>query len=417
MNKILKYAFVALMATSLASCHDTDIDLDRVDAPQVKGENSISGVVTDNKAIMLSGATVSVAGKTATTDANGYYTIANVEAGVYTVEISAPGYYKWTGEVVIPTKTSQYVYNYSYNVFCCAMLNTQIKPVVAPITVEDGGKGTITTEGMSWTDENGNKQQNKLAETEIVAEFEPGVVPENTTVSIAPIFNTSDVLTSRAATSGSQMLIGANVTCSNPDITLNKDFNVKFKADGSMDFTSIEVKAYEEGVWSNVEATIENGYIVIPTRKFTAFGLFANLAVAEGSKGEAVTFVNGNKDVALFNNLFGTSDLVVKDVEYYVGMGTKMDQAGSNQFEALIVEYIARNYGNYYKRQTATFAANVTLPMGTALKVTGTQSMKTINVTPKAVSRAAKTLTASTYGTVTMRNFTYNRQHDGGSSN
>ncbi len=419
MKKILKYAFVALMATTVASCHETDIDLDRVEVPDVTIPSTITGIVTNNKAQVVSGAVVTlqgVEGKIATTDANGFYTISGVNTGTYVVEISAPGYYNWTGTAVVPKQDKNGAYNYSCNAICSAMLSAVIPPVIAPITVEEGGQGTITTQGAQWTDENGKKQDNSLAATEISVEFAPGAVPENTTVSITPIFNETDVLSRVNTATASHMLIGVKVTCSDPNLVLNTDYKVKFKVDESMNHSTVETKVVgTDGYNSTINYTIENGYIVITTRDFAAFGIFATLTETENNQSEPLTFVPNNDHVVLYNNLFGASDMAIGAVDYYCNYGLKMNQVGADQFEALIVEYIARNHGIYYKYQTVAYPLNIVLPVGTAMKLSGNQNNKLIQVTPK--SRAARTLSATSFGNIQMVNFAYNRQHDGGSSN
>lgn len=62
---------------------------------------SVSGTVTKADGAALAGATVSIAGKTATTASNGTYSVTGIAAGTYTMTVSATGYANWSGSVVI----------------------------------------------------------------------------------------------------------------------------------------------------------------------------------------------------------------------------------------------------------------------------------------------------------------------------
>ncbi|MDO8847544.1 MAG: carboxypeptidase regulatory-like domain-containing protein [Coriobacteriia bacterium] len=62
---------------------------------------AISGTVKNSSGAAISGATVSIAGKTATTSSTGVYTVSDVTAGTYTMTVSAAGYTSWSGSVTI----------------------------------------------------------------------------------------------------------------------------------------------------------------------------------------------------------------------------------------------------------------------------------------------------------------------------
>ncbi len=63
--------------------------------------SSLAGVVTDADASPIEGATVSAAGRSATTDGAGAYTLSGLQSGAYTVTASADGYYNATVEGVV----------------------------------------------------------------------------------------------------------------------------------------------------------------------------------------------------------------------------------------------------------------------------------------------------------------------------
>ena len=62
---------------------------------------AVSGTVTKTGGAAVASATVSIAGKTATTASNGTYSITGITAGTYTMTVSATGYSNWSGSVVI----------------------------------------------------------------------------------------------------------------------------------------------------------------------------------------------------------------------------------------------------------------------------------------------------------------------------
>jgi hypothetical protein len=64
--------------------------------------SSLAGVVTDSAdASPIEGATVSASGRSATTNADGEYTLTGLPSGIYTVTASADGYYTATVEGVV----------------------------------------------------------------------------------------------------------------------------------------------------------------------------------------------------------------------------------------------------------------------------------------------------------------------------
>jgi bacillolysin len=79
------------------SCTVT-LDQDRIVAATFRGSYSLAGVVRSGSAggPAVAGATVTLAGKSATTGSNGAFTISGLAAGTYTLTISAPGFTTYT---------------------------------------------------------------------------------------------------------------------------------------------------------------------------------------------------------------------------------------------------------------------------------------------------------------------------------
>ena len=63
--------------------------------------SSLAGVVTDAEAAPIEGATVTAAGRSATTNGDGEYSLTGLQSGAYTVTASADGYYSATVEGVV----------------------------------------------------------------------------------------------------------------------------------------------------------------------------------------------------------------------------------------------------------------------------------------------------------------------------
>lgn len=76
---------------------------------------------------------------------------------------------------------------------------------------------------------------------------------------------------------------------------------------------------------------------------------------------------------------------------------------------ALLVEKLAQRFGATVSTLSGSYPLNVTLPVGTALTVSGTQSKQSVSV-----SAMGKSVSGTHYGTVTVVASTYNRQHNGG---
>ena len=63
------------------------------------------------------------------------------------------------------------------------------------------------------------------------------------------------------------------------------------------------------------------------------------------------------------------------------------------------------------KKINMLYALNMTLPVGTGVKLSAKQTVKTVTASCKGISVSGKS-----YGTVSVSAATYNRQHTGGSN-
>ncbi len=99
-NYHLRYGSPAIDAGVMVDPSNSDPTPD-LGAFQYQGSGNVTGTVTDGT-YPIAGATVTTVNQSATTGANGTYTILNTEAGPYSVTASAGGYYPATQTTTVP---------------------------------------------------------------------------------------------------------------------------------------------------------------------------------------------------------------------------------------------------------------------------------------------------------------------------
>lgn len=125
-------------------------------APPVKA-GSVTGTVRNSSSVAIVGASVSFAGKTATTNSSGAYTIGDVAPGTYTMSVSAAGYNTWSGPVTVAagaattravTLTAVVVTQYG-NV--SGTVRTGSGVAISSATVSIAGKTTTSTSAGAYS--------------------------------------------------------------------------------------------------------------------------------------------------------------------------------------------------------------------------------------------------------------------------
>ena len=100
MRARLAVAWMLPALLTLLACGDSA-------GPDERGDGTLVGTVRSaGNSAALEGATISVAGKEATSDANGRYELAGLAAGTVTVQVARPGYQDATASVTITAGTS-----------------------------------------------------------------------------------------------------------------------------------------------------------------------------------------------------------------------------------------------------------------------------------------------------------------------
>lgn len=403
MRKFLKYGVFALLGMALtfgaSSCSDDDPDYDHVTPPTVADVHNISGSVAGMDGKGISGATVTMSGTanaTATTDANGYFVFENVATGAYDLKATATG--KLSKETSVNVTENGNGKNVVWNV----MLASESSVTSIEVTAE-GGEGNVTTEAL---------EGNNRAEVPVGVSVPANSLSKEATIEVSPIYSADEAVEVRAMSKATTramtntLVLGAKLSCSDNTVTIDNPIDLTFDVD---DVTVSEVKAqkYSNGSWVDVLVTpTEDGKIVVSVDEFTSYGLFCNINFTSSSRNEAISFAQSE-----WNNLYGSGDMTVGSATYTYKVGMDVNTSGTTIFTALLVEALARQFGaNSYTAQ-GNYPINVTLPIGTFLRISGTQQINTVTA-----SVGSRSVSGTQYGDVTITAVTGNREHDGGTN-
>lgn len=400
-NFVKKGAFLLLvvsLAMGVTSCKDDDPDYENVTPPVVEAAPSqITGVVTAMNGDAIAGATVkATAGSTnltATTKADGSYVMEEAATGTYAMEVTAEGKQAVTGELTIGKAGEVAVYN--------AMLANVGKEVTVSATEE---VVEVTTTEVP--------EDNKEAEVTTEATIPAAVIEDME----AKIILTT-VYTEKAAAKGralskagtrapkSTMLMGTDVSCSKPGVELQQPISLSFDL-GEEVVSVVTVKKNVNGNWENVDAKKEGNKVTVDAGEFGTYSVFAEVDVTFSTSSEAISFSQ-----AEFDNLYGSKDMQVGNVTYTYKQGGEIDKA-TGKLNAQLRQILAHQIqGNKVTTATGTYPLNVTLPVGTALTLKGSQQLTTVTASCEGKSASGKV-----YGNVTVSATSYNRQHTGGTN-
>lgn len=390
MKKIIIYGMLAFLGVSLSACHKHhDPSYDDVTPPEVAvAPNTLSGIVTDMQGNPIAGATVRLGSESATTGENGVYEFGNVTEGTYTLSASAKDMFEATGSLTVAKSatTRHYVWNATL---------ARVNKTSFNVTVAGGGQGQVESDALKGNDE---------GKVDISVNVPDNVVPEDTEISITPIYTEASASV-RSAAEEETLLIGATLACSNPSLTLSQDIELTFALDSSI-ASSVTTKKYVNGRWVEAPHSVTDGNVVISTRDFTSYGIFLKVNVSTTLSTEKLVFAQSQWD-----NLYGRNDMNVEEASFSYKIGTQITSKATNKLEGLLIEHLARLFGTTVTEAQGSYPINVTLPVGTALTVEGAQERSDVTV-----SANSKSVTGTSYGTVNVRVTTYNRNHNGGGS-
>lgn len=385
---------VTSLSMGMVSCHDDDPDYDDVTPPTVQvAPSQISGLVTAMNGEGIKGATVKATadGKTisATTRADGSYTLENVAATTYAMEVTSEGKQANTGSVVIAKGGESAVYN--------AMLVN---------------KGTEYE--VSETEETPVEMKTEAIEEEAEVPVEAvipaaAVADKDAKIIMTPVYTVNAAVQSRSVTTRakeSTMLMGIEVGCSKAGVNLDKPFDLSFEL-GEEVVTVVTAKKYADGKWTDVDTRKEGNKVIVNADEFGTYSVFADVNVQFKTSKEAVEFSESS-----FDNLRGSKDMTVSSVTYSYKQGGEIEGKATGKLNAQLRQILAHQIqGNKIVTATGTYPLNVTLPIGTGLNLSGSQELTAVTASCGNSSASGKV-----YGNVSIVATAYNRQHTGSSN-
>ena len=395
MRKLLKFGVFALLGMALTfgatSCSDDNPDYSNVTPPTVAVTHSISGRVTGISGEGLS-ATVSMNSTSVTTNADGTFVFEDVDAGTYTLRAEASG--KISKETSVTVSNSGNGMNPVWNV-SLSNAGTEIA-----VNADGSAEGTVVSETL---------KNNESGEIEMTLAAPAGAVAAGNDIIVTPLYaweEAADAALRSIATkaTGSTLLIGTKVSCSDVSATLQEDLTLEYDLDAEMAST-ITVQKYVNGQWVDADYTVgDDGKVTVTVDQFTSYSILCNATISTSVSSEALTF---NPDS--WDNLYGSSDMSVASSSYTYHIGTDITTSGTNRITAYLIEILARAAGAGVTTATGTYPINVTLPVGTAMNISGEQEVTTL--TASALNRS---VSGKQYGTVSVVTKTWNRNHTGG---
>lgn len=381
-------ASMMLLGVAATSCSKDDPREPILPPVLEAAPNTLSGVITDIAGNPVEGAKVTLGETTVSTNREGAYTFPKVAQGNYTVKAEANGMYTASASLNFTQADRQ-------NLVWSVSLNKKVTQTLTVKNAAEDATGDVQSE---------NIPDNEEGAVTITVDVPANTVPANTTISISPIYSTEDATGTRAA--DEQMLIGANVTCSDPDVTLSNPIDVVFNLDASV-ATEVTVKQYDAASDNWTEVTPEvgaDGKVVVKTTKFTSFGIFLPVTVTTTAKSEELTFARN-----LFDNRNGNGTMHVDAASFTYKTGTEVKANAKNKLEGLLIEFLARQFGAKVTEVTGSYPLNVDLAVGQGVQLKGTQAVDEVKVSSKNT-----TVTGTRYGAVTVTAQAFSVDHNGG---
>ncbi len=399
MRKFLKYGVSALLGMSLTfgatSCSDDDPDYSNVTPPTVAVTHSISGRVTGVNGEGLS-ATVSMNSTSVTTNADGTFVFKDVDAGTYTLKAEASG--KISKETSVTVSNGSNAVNPVWNV-SLSNAGTEIA-----VKADGSAEGTVVSETL---------KNNENGEIEMTLTAPAGAVASGNEIIVTPLYSLEEAADAASVRSvdtratASTLLIGTKVSCSDASATLQNGQTLKLEYDVDPDLaTTITAQKYVNGQWVDAEYSVDKGKVTVTVDQFSSYSLLCNATISMSVSSEALTF---NPDS--WDNLYGSSDIIVTSSSYTYHIGTDITTSGTNRITAYLIDILARAAGAGVTTVTGTYPINVTLPVGTAMNISGEQEVITLTA-----SMLSRSVSGKQYGTVSVITTAWNRNHTGGSN-
>lgn len=382
------------------SCTVHDPSFESVERPKINVEKStISGLVTDFQGNILVNATIDVNGQEVFTDENGIYRYLLEEKGEYELSASYPGKITKRATVTVPSIeiTQNFIQNFvlpQYRTIIIRTDNTEEQTETIP---DNEPEGTMT-----------------VTATIVIEET---YIPENTFLTLTPVYSQQegeDVATlqtkSQFAKVENKMLVGTNVACSDPSFTeLITAGKMKFDVEKEVqDLTKLMMFDLDENRWVEIPYESYDHEIVFELKQLTTYGVFGDVNISWEETSKPITDF---KPQDYWDNYYGSDVIHIGEVTYKRKMGIILDRTqGVDQLRALLLEKLAQDYGLGDERDVIeTYNVNTDLPVGTALKITGSQTYLSVFY-----EMNGKSVHADVCGTSMVTGESYNRIHTGG---
>lgn len=401
MKKIFLATAVLGLALAATSCHQHYDPSTTIEPPTVEvAPSTVAGVVVDILGNPVADAVVKYDNeKTVSTDSKGEYIISGITNGLHTLTIQKDGF-----DILTKTLNVQDAAGASINMVINAMLQQTEKYEVAvaadATTVKD-----VTTSAIP-----DNKEGKIDIALEVPAkafETRAGNTASDVKVSITPVYAASALTRAGAE----DMVLGSTISC-NADVKIVNPIDVTFKVDESIKEVA-EIMQLTDGQWTKADYSNTAEGVVVHASEFTTYGIFVPMHVS--IKKSAAQNLLIQQDAA-WNNVYGELPIYISNVDYTYEAGNALTASATNNLEGLLVERLAREYGLVLTPMSGTFAVNQTFPVGTGFELLATQETGTITLEVGTRTRAVRTVTAKTYGTVTLKPKTFSRDHNGGGS-
>lgn len=393
--RTFKFGVFALLGLALTfgatSCSDDDPDYSNVTPPTVAVTYSISGRVTGIDGEGLT-ATVSMNETSVTTNADGTFVFENVTVGTYALKAEASGKEAKETSVTVSEGNSN---NLVWNVTLSNM------GTVITANADGSANGNVSSETLKG---------NESGEIEVILTAPAGAVEEGEQIIVTPLYSVEETEQAAGRSAGTReagntLLIGTRISSSNTSGTLQRPVELEYDVDPDIAQT-ITAQKYVNGQWVDAEYTVEEGKVTVTADQFTSYSLLCSATISSSTTSESVSFSPDSWD-----NLYGSGDMNVASASYSYKIGTEIGSAGTNKITAYLVEIVARAAGAGVTTATGTYPINTTLPVGTAMSISGQQEVTTLTA-----SALGRSVSGRQYGTVSVVTSTWNRQHTGGSS-
>lgn len=412
MKKIL-YAASIVLAMMVSSCNcDDPNNAAPDDLPVVKvTPSTITGRVIDSKGQPVAGADVTFGTEKGKTDASGVYVFTLKNQGLTKISASYNGMVTAFDEIDVPDFTAA-----SYTLNWNAILYKEVREV-ANVTGGQQASAELETESVP-----GNTQGEVNITVDVPAEaVEVPEGEEQVEIYLAPMYDQKQAqdqeAASRAATSKftDLYLIGATLSSNNKNAKLKQPLNLTFDLDESCRGVVVP-RMFTNGKWVDLkQGSGANQYeytttgLLIRAKNFTSYGVFVVAEETQVTYSTPVTIT----PQSVFDNFYGNKDIKVGSVRYLAKMGAELNaKQAKNKLQGLMLEYVARTYGNGFEEIDVEYPLNVTLPAGSRLTVNGSQEAHDV------IMRAGQQqVTCATYGDIKIQVDVEARPHNGGGSN